>query len=136
MCYGVPAAGVLCIQLLNQMRNSAQAREQQVVFPRSEVVQNLSLLIGFLDWVQPTAGNYQLCTRMRRTIKQILDKVLNPPLMQQPISVGLPVSEVSVNTGEVDFDPDAFSGNGLDDFDWLNSVDWSRGPWIDLGGLS
>jgi hypothetical protein len=24
-------------------------------------------------------------------------------------------------------------GDGLDDFDWLNNVDWSRGPWFDLG---
>ncbi|KAG4429029.1 hypothetical protein IFR05_015492, partial [Cadophora sp. M221] len=26
-----------------------------------------------------------------------------------------------------------FEEGGDDGFDWLNNVDWSRGPWFDLG---
>jgi hypothetical protein len=110
--------------------------------PRSEIVQNLSLLIGFLEWVRPAAGNYQLCTRMRQIIKRILDQILNP----SPASTAPPASQESAQSegsqgfetsnGVVQFDPSVFGtyDDGLDNLDWLNSVDWSRGPWIDLGG--
>ncbi|RFU35705.1 hypothetical protein B7463_g679, partial [Scytalidium lignicola] len=139
MCYGVPASGVLCVHLLNQMKQSSPEIEQPLRFRRSEIVQNLSLLVGFLEWVQPTAGNYQLCTRMKKIIKQILDKILNPPPVQS-VTVITPVSNVSLDANDVAFDDNTFQSgsyeNQLDDLDWLNSVDWSRGPWIDLSGLT
>ena len=138
MCWGVPSSGVLCVELLKQMK-VASTTAQIPRLPRSEIVQNLSLLIGFLDWVRPAAGNYQLCARMRQIIKRILDQILNPT---PPMSSAPPASQDSAQSevgqgfdGEVPFDPSAFgSYDGLDNLDWLNSVDWSRGPWIELGG--
>lgn len=36
------------------------------------------------------------------------------------------------------FDNNMFATGSFDDslenLDWLNEIDWSRGPWIDLGG--
>ena len=36
------------------------------------------------------------------------------------------------------FDSSMFAAGSFDDslenLDWLNEIDWSRGPWIDLGG--
>ncbi|TVY46496.1 hypothetical protein LOCC1_G001894 [Lachnellula occidentalis] len=152
MVWGVPSSGVLCVELLKQLKNPGAPHPR---FKRSEIVQNLSLLIGFLDWVRPTAGNYQLCTRMKLIIKRILDQILDPTppsaSVQQADNVGLvePMGDymmgLSYDPCDVigPFDmavppPGAFDinsyENGVDNLDWLNSIDWSRGgPWIDFG---
>lgn len=219
MCYGMPSAGILCVELLRSIkRNSKEGEEERekVRLPRSEVVQNLSLLVGFLDWVRPSAGNYKLCGRMRQIIQRILDMVLDPqgssavepankrqrveqhrPLQSDGLSkqthfdgntpdslvhqrgtdpqlkIGNPGSdygasdaqgESRVYTGQtqaqngfgtgmgfgsssetvlaesggtgitktVDEEFGSFLDEGLENLDWLNSVDWTRGPWIDL----
>lgn len=159
MCWGIPSSGVLCVELLKQVKAPMSSK---LNVPRSEIVQNLSLLIGFLEWVKPAAGNYQLCGRMRLIIKRILDQILNPtPLANQntipssleslgPPASGVPgssydstgagVNGVNANGPLMSFD----NGTGFEQqvgfeegmeggFDWLNSVDWSRGPWFDLG---
>lgn len=151
MVWGVPSSGVLCVELLKQLKNPGAPHPR---FKRSEIVQNLSLLIGFLDWVQPAAGNYQLCTRMKLIIKRILDQILDPSppsASVQPDHVGLvePLGdwmmgqsyEPSDVIGPFDMavpPPGAFDinsyENGVENLDWLNSIDWSRGgPWIDFG---
>jgi hypothetical protein len=138
MCWGVPSSGVLCVELLKQMKQPPGTSHVPIL-PRSEIVQNLSLLIGFLEWVRPAAGNFQLCGRMRQIIKRILDQILNPSLFPSQESVREPPQQNfdTPNTVEA-FDTSAFepgnSDEGLENLDWLNSVDWSRGPWIDLGG--
>lgn len=79
MCWGVPSSGVLCVELLKEIKSRGTGGGGSGLrLPRSEIVQNLSLLIGFLDWIKPAAGNYQLCLRMRVIIKRILDQILNP----------------------------------------------------------
>ncbi|KAG0649512.1 hypothetical protein D0Z07_4338 [Hyphodiscus hymeniophilus] len=141
MCWGVPSSGVLCVELLKQMKQPA-GTPYFPVLPRSEIVQNLSLLIGFLDWIRPAAGNYQLCGRMRQIIKRILDQILNPsPPVPQETLPETPQehfdTEGTTHVVEA-FDASVFEpghyDEGLANLDWLNSVDWSRGPWIDLGG--
>lgn len=142
MCWGVPSSGVLCVELLKQTKNPTG---NTLRVPRSEIVQNLSLLIGFLEWVKPAAGNYQLCGRMRIIIKRILDQILNPsPPSSMPAaqaeSADTPGYDPNANamgTGVLGYDPNLFEPGTFDDatdnFDWLNNVDWSRGPWFDLG---
>ncbi|KAL5316827.1 hypothetical protein ACEPPN_015878 [Leptodophora sp. 'Broadleaf-Isolate-01'] len=171
MCWGVPSSGVLCVELLKQVK---APHSTKLVLPRSEIVQNLSLLIGFLEWVKPAAGNYQLCGRMKLIIKRILDQILNPGAVCLPMSslassafppssqesggtapgtigcvVGAGFETASVNGSTVGFDNGGAVGSGFeqqqqqqqvgfeeggdDGFDWLNNVDWSRGPWFDLG---
>ena len=46
MCYGMPSTRILCTELLKQTK---QPNEVDVRMPVSEVVQNLSLMIGFVD---------------------------------------------------------------------------------------
>jgi hypothetical protein len=146
MCWGVPSSGVLCVELLKQMKQPP-GTPHTLKLPRSEIVQNLSLLIGFLEWVRPAAGNYQLCKRMSLLIKRILDQILNPsPASSNPTASqesiqtdGQQGFDTASSTGVIPFDPNAFDmenwEDGLDNLDWLNTVDWSRGPWrLDLGG--
>ena len=142
MCWGVPSSGVLCVELLKQMK-APPGTPYVPILPRSEIVQNLSLLIGFLEWVRPAAGNYKLCGRMRQIIKRILDQILNPtPQASQDSLQDINLQgqqQILETTNMVEgFDSTVFEtgsfDEGLDNLDWLNSVDWSRGPWIDLGG--
>jgi hypothetical protein len=149
MCWGVPSSGVLCVELLKQMK-APPGREHVPCVPRAEVVQNLSLLIGFLEWVRPAAGNYKLCGRMRQVIKRILTRILNPVNQSQFQSVASsqesaqvanagPAPQMYDQVGPMEaFDNSMFPAGSFDDslenLDWLNEIDWSRGPWIDLSG--
>lgn len=161
MCWGVPASGVLCVELLKQLKHPQLPGPR---LARSEIVQNLSLLIGFLEWVRPAAGNYQLCGRMRLIIKRILDQILDPsppasqtqqqapaqtPIPSQDSAELNPTDDTPMAGQNQNFDPgfvgqfdtaipppaafDTANYDGLlEDLDWLNNVDWSRGPWHDL----
>jgi hypothetical protein len=158
MCWGVPSSGVLCVELLKQLKHPQLPGPK---IARSEVVQNLSLLIGFFEWVRPAAGNYQLCGRMRLIIKCILDQLLDPspPSSQAPPSSaplqGPPTPQLPMESsmGSQPFDANISQGMAvgqfdtaipppaafetanydglLDDLDWLNNVDWGRGIYHD-----
>jgi len=155
MAWGIPSSGVLCVELLKQIKQPHL--NSQLRIPRSDIVQNLSLLIGFLEWVKPSAGNYQLCGRMRQIIKRILDQILNPsPPSSAPVASqesnsdrngdenghmntggGYETNGMVQGHGQGQYDPALFEpgtfDDGLDNLEWLNTVDWSRGPWFDLG---
>ncbi|KAF7942510.1 hypothetical protein EAE99_000560 [Botrytis elliptica] len=122
MCYGIPSAGVICVELIKEMENPAA--QPTYYLPRSEVIQNLSLLVGFLDWVRPTAANHELCGRMRQIVKRTLDKILDPPKIantpKASTSTTVPLSDLNV-------EPIA-----MDDLDWLDTIDWAKGPFMDL----
>jgi hypothetical protein len=121
MCYGMPSTGILCTELLRQTK---QPNDLNIRMPISEVVQNLSLMIGFLDWTRPTAGNYKLCRRMSQVVKRVLDQVFAPSEKESAQE-----SEV-LPTQDTMFD--FLSFDDLDDFEWLSSIDWGRGPYIDM----
>lgn len=119
---GIPSAAILSVELLKQSRFP---QDWNLVLPRSEVIQNLSMFIGCLEWVRPSEGNYALCVRMRKVIKRILDQVLElpPPTPAQtnssgpepmPASDGLAISSIFAPEDEPEF------------LEWLNSVDWTR----------
>ena len=56
--HGIPAAAILSVELLKQ---SKFPQDWRVSLPRSEIIQNLSIFIGALEWVRPSEGNYTLC---------------------------------------------------------------------------
>jgi len=116
--------GILCSELLKQTR---QPKTAEVNFPCSEVVQSLSLMIGFLEWIMPIAGNYKLCQRMARLLKRVLDQVFEP----QPDPATLQ-DHHSQHFQAVDMNASFWFPEGDDVFDWLNSIDWSRGMAMDL----
>jgi hypothetical protein len=111
----MPSVGVLCTELLKQTKNPTSS---DIKLPRSEIVQNLSLMVGFLNWVKPTAGNYKLCCRMSQVIKRILDQFFEaePEMVKEPTML---TPEFSASNGQWLMD-------GLDDLEWLNSIDWTR----------
>lgn len=75
MAYAAPGGGILCLELL---RSTFQGFHPKCTsLSRSSIVQNLSLLIGFLDWVRPSAPNGDLCADCKVVIQRVLDHNLN-----------------------------------------------------------
>src|ERR1700691_3522963 len=109
MCYGMPATGILCTELLKQTKQPNDVDVRMLV---SEVVQNLSLVIGCLDWTRPIAGNYKLCRRMSQVIKRVLDQIFTPAEKGSTLDSEVPPTPDALT--------DFLSFNDLDDSEWLS----------------
>ncbi|KAJ5201679.1 uncharacterized protein N7498_006342 [Penicillium cinerascens] len=73
---GLPSAGVLALELLRQFQNP----HPYPLFPRSEIIQNLSRFAADLEHtVCRQAGNHEICQQARNVIRHILDRVLSGP---------------------------------------------------------
>jgi hypothetical protein len=79
---------------------------------RSSIIQKLSLVVAFLDWMRPSAPNGTLCADSKLIIQRVLDEHLNAPdervggEMLESVDWGYPM--------QLDFNFDL-----LDTFDWL-----------------
>ena len=109
------------------LKQIKRTHNSQLHLPRSEVIQNLSMLIGFLAWVRPTDGDYVLCGRVRKIFQHVLDRVLEPereeePKPAQPAFEGLGAQDdfMNLSMGDTEF------------VDWLDTIDWGKGSWMDL----
>jgi hypothetical protein len=99
--------------------NSRTARPLSMT--RSDIVQRLSLLVSFLDWVRPTAPNGELCGEVKKVIRHALDEALNTPAGVTQIGSTTHVAD-AVASWDMDFSADwndFFSLDLLDTFDWL-----------------
>lgn len=113
MAYAAPAGGILCLELLHP---TLHARPIPGI-TKASVIQQLSLLIGFLDWVNPTAPNGDLCASTKAVVQHVLDHTLNsaPP---DP-------SNEDVQHG-FDFNLDLGTDMRFFNFDLLDTYDWLR----------
>lgn len=111
MSYAAPAGGVLCMELLQPNRDAVSPAA-----PRSVMVQQLSLLIGFLDWVGPQAPNGALCNSVKKVIRHTLDEALNTVPSVTGVMDG-------IAGWDADFSMDL---NELFNFDLLDTFDWLR----------
>ncbi|KAI0419855.1 hypothetical protein F5X98DRAFT_362267 [Xylaria grammica] len=108
LAFGVPAGGILCQELLKPTPHN------DLRITRSSLIQKLSLLVGFLDWVKPTAPNGDQCVKCKTIIKHVLDQALNAPA---PGYENAPGAAFDWDfTTQVDFDFDL-----LDTFGWTRS---------------
>jgi hypothetical protein len=119
----MPSTGILCAELIKQIR---YPNTVDIKLPVSEVVQNLSMMIGFLEWIKPEAGNYKLCQHMSKVIKRVLDHAFDPP----------PVEEAPSTEQQLQgYDANFWGMDGTDDFDWLNSIDWGRASFPEMASF-
>ncbi|CAH0004403.1 unnamed protein product [Clonostachys byssicola] len=108
--YAVPAAGVLCVELLRPTFKRSHPKDARLT--RSSIIQKLSLVVAFLDWMRPSAPNGTLCADSKLIIQRVLDEHLNAPdervggEMLESVDWGYPM--------QLDFNFDL-----LDTFDWL-----------------
>lgn len=105
MAYGAPGGGILCQELLYPKFVAAHPNHSRLT--RSSLVQQLSLLVGFLDWVRPDAPNAQLCCDAKKVVERVLDHQLNGHQVNHDWGV----------MAQPDFNFDL-----LDTFEWLREV--------------
>jgi len=77
------------------------------------------MFIGFLEWIRPTDGNYMLAGRLKKVVRRILDRVLDPPRRDE---MGTDLMDVPIDPMLAPFG----------EMDWLNTIDWTQGSWIDF----
>lgn len=161
LSYGIPCAGILCLELLRASNlappmpaTEAMPVPTPVQLSRSEVVQTLTMFIAFLSWIRPTDNNVQLCGKFKKVVKRIIDTAIDAPrptytgqqrtplpaqppsetpqsmlhdsIQQAPLHAAEPQNEMDYMN---DFDPAMIA---MDDLDWLNTVDWTQGDWLEL----
>lgn len=93
--YGLPPAGVLALELLQQFSDRSQTPDLD--FPRSDIIQKLSILISSIECiVHPTNGNYRICGQAKKMLQAILDIILAPTPNPAPAPDSEPVDNVNV----------------------------------------
>lgn len=113
LTYAAPASGVLCVELINQHRAIPPQSTPRI--PRSETIQNLSVFVGFLEWVRPSAPNAAVCARLLQTIKHTLDRILEAP---RPQPAPMPATDTELMAASPAF------GAAFDLTDDLSWMDW------------
>ncbi|KAI1149454.1 hypothetical protein F4825DRAFT_464094 [Nemania diffusa] len=108
MAFGVAAGGILCQELLKPTLHNDPK------ITRSSLIQKLSLLVGFLDWIRPTAPNGELCGKCKTIIKHVLDQALNAPTPGYGSAPGAALDWDFTTQVDLDFDL-------LDTFGWARS---------------
>ncbi|KID74186.1 uncharacterized protein G6M90_00g081390 [Metarhizium brunneum] len=105
MAYATPGGGILCMELLKPTFGGRHGRNPKMT--RSGIIQQLSLLVGFLDWIGPGGPNGELCANCSSVIQLVLDHTLNAPEDER-------WPPVSLDAMQLDFNFELF-----DTFDWL-----------------
>lgn len=126
--YGVPSAGVLCVELLKATKSP---RTSQVKLPRPKVIRKLSIFISCLERARPTDESYTLCGHMYNIITYIMDQILAPTTVVSTQTVAVEAETTETTDTNISFDLPM-----QDDTDWLeclNNVDWTNSNWADLG---
>ncbi|KAI0835947.1 hypothetical protein F5Y06DRAFT_299047 [Hypoxylon sp. FL0890] len=75
MAYAVPAGGILCLELLRPTLHIRPHSDPRIT--RSNIIQKLSLLVAYLNWVSPWGPNGDLCNDAKSVIQRVLDQTLN-----------------------------------------------------------
>ncbi|KAK3717656.1 hypothetical protein LTR37_005723 [Vermiconidia calcicola] len=147
---GLPAAGVLAIELLKQEQSRIYTPD---ILPRSETIQDLSVFISSLATVGPGEGNFFICNQGRRALKRVLDQILSPNHHLQnasgPMFAGSLDPAVMGGAGGFGGEQDMGAaiggagsgglyfptGNDADFLSWLENVEWDKpGAWSVPGG--
>jgi hypothetical protein len=134
----LPSAGILAIELLKQTQlppGSFPASEDEMPFSRSEAIQNLSVFISLLESIiRPGEANYVLSDRARKALKHTLDRVLSPPPMPSVQPADPPVLDSQDVPGLLPVNSNLFADfpleDGFDFLNWIDTMDWDKGPWM------
>jgi hypothetical protein len=120
MSYAVPSSGILCLELLRQ---ASHPQTYNIHFPRSEVIQSLCLLVGFLDWVRPTASRRDSNLFVTRILRRVLDRILDTTPASSDLLAG-PHLFIDPNLQDGAFENPDYQHELLNTFEWL---DWDGG---------
>ncbi|KAF4231750.1 hypothetical protein CNMCM6805_010339 [Aspergillus fumigatiaffinis] len=115
ICYvGLPAAGALATELLRHSQPKLEPALSSAPFPRSEIIQKLSVFISHADtFIQQHEGDYEIALQGQMLIRQVLDRVLSPMTDQ-------PFPDPSINGMTIGDDVDFMAM--LESFDWEQEI--------------
>jgi hypothetical protein len=117
MGYAAPAGAVLCMELVDP--NPVNIAEDEPIiagktYSRSSIIQQLSLLVGFLNSSDPSQPTSTATSDVRGIIEKVLNHVLNQPLKQLQSPMGLETFDFAT-------DWDNFAQfNSLDNMNWFS----------------
>ncbi|KAL4974591.1 putative Zn(II)2Cys6 transcription factor [Aspergillus desertorum] len=111
---GLPAAAVLSKELLRRSQLSADQSILEIPFPRSEVIQRLSVFVVQVESFFPSReGDYDTCMKGLSFIRQVLDSVLSPSALSAQLS-----NEIRQEESGLIMDMDMDFATFLESFDW------------------
>ncbi|KAF2732346.1 hypothetical protein EJ04DRAFT_470224 [Polyplosphaeria fusca] len=126
--YGIPSGAVIGVELLHQEQETS-ALPLVNPLPRSDTVQDLSVLVACLGSIRPDSGGYAICERGRKFLKCILDKVLDPSHSVVRLGSNAGVEEVADTT----FTNPLFQpGNDGEFMRWLENMEWEQESWVNF----
>lgn len=156
LCYiGLPCAGVLARELLERSQqhqkqifnDKQQTSSNTVPFPRSEVIQNLSVFASYLENMRDIQdGNYGVAQKGLHAIRSVLDRILSgddgfPRSTAAPsdIAVNPPSTDsitMAANQGDWSVNmPNLYpdDGNAAEFMAWLDNIDWAQESLLAFG---
>jgi hypothetical protein len=95
------------MELLNSTFKGSHPKNPSIT--RSNIIQQLSLLIGFLEWIDPSRPNSDMCMTTSTVMRRVLDHVLN------------------ASNENMSWQPDVLDNMQLDfSFELFDTFDWMR----------
>ncbi|EGP85337.1 uncharacterized protein MYCGRDRAFT_110483 [Zymoseptoria tritici IPO323] len=117
--------GVLAMEMLKR----DQKQISNAGYSRSEILQQLSVLVAALEAVSSEESNYAICAMGLNAIKKVLDRVLSRPAPR--------ATEVETMQPDTWVDPfQVYIDNDADFLQWLNSVEFQADGTIEPALLS
>ncbi|PLN80641.1 putative Zn(II)2Cys6 transcription factor [Aspergillus taichungensis] len=117
---GLPAAAVLSKELLRRSQSSANQSTSGTSFPRSKIIQNLSVFAAQIETFFPCReGDYDTCMKGLAYIRRVLDSVLSAcacAVSGQPADETRAVEGGSSGNGDMNF------MTLFDNFDWEQEI--------------
>ncbi|RFU76072.1 c6 transcription factor [Trichoderma arundinaceum] len=131
--YAMPCASVLILELFRLA--SLPKPQPSVASNRSTIIQDISVLISYCDWLTESGkGNYELCKQAQLIFSKALDQILNH---EMPLTRSLPDSltvkiydALSAELPEAQ-NPETITQD-LQWAAWLDTVDFQREPWLEM----
>lgn len=126
---GIPSAAVVAVELLHQERDPLSISALTNRLPRSDTIQDLSVLVAHLGNVRPESGGYAICSRGKKFLKKILDTILNPTptsdIRSDSSAVAEGMSDPTLTT------PLFQTGSDGEFVRWLESMEWEDN-WVNF----
>lgn len=123
---GLPAAGVLTVELLRYSQNRSQTTQEDssdASISWADIIQKLSVFAWHLDILgKRHDGDFEISQTGQAVIKQVLDRVLLSSGMSLA-SPPIPTSDASTSNG---FSNEALLLDDIDFTSWLESMDWEQ----------
>ncbi|KAL6896507.1 hypothetical protein GGI43DRAFT_411333 [Trichoderma evansii] len=118
LVYAGPAGGILCLELLRTTSNAANAPKTAKV-TKSMIIKQLTLLTGFLEWIEPSTPGAHLCNSIRTVVERVIEQALNPA--PKPLTTQQQEFDIAWDTSLPE-DMNDFDFGLLDTFDWLKPL--------------